>query len=207
LYDALHSRLLIVSEKGDKLHLVDADDLGDVVGSPVTVADGPVDVVVVWSRPGRLILNEVMLQPPGVTPEDGQWIEIHNPSAVTQDLTGVELAAELTSYTLVPVNGSALSVPAGGHVVVCSNPDALLNGGLICDFSFTTDPATPLETGGFELFLKESNGTVIDLADLKGQVPGGKALALKHPGYNNARRYSWANSGGTPGAANLDVSE
>jgi hypothetical protein len=207
LYDALHSRLLIVSAKGDKLHLLNGGDLGNVVGSPVTVAAGPVDVVVVWSRPGRLILNEVMLQPPGVTPEDGQWIELHNPSSETQDLTGVELATALTSYTLVPVNGSLLSVPPAGHVVVCSNPSALVNGGVSCDFSFSADPPSPLETGGFELFLKESNGTVIDSADLKGQVPGGQALALKHPGYNNARRYSWADSVGTPGAPNLDVSE
>ncbi|MFT7623358.1 MAG: hypothetical protein ACI9WU_002541, partial [Myxococcota bacterium] len=32
-------------------------------------------------------------------------------------------------------------------------------------------------------------------------------LALRHPAYNNRRRYSWSAAIGTPGGANFDVAD
>ncbi|HIA02949.1 MAG TPA: hypothetical protein EYN66_13760 [Myxococcales bacterium] len=200
--DALSQRLLVVAAKGDKLHLIKTADLSTVAGSPVTVAVNSVDVVTVWSRPGPLVLNEVMVSPEGIDPEKGQWIELHNPSGTEQSLAGVTIATELSVYTLTPVNGAALSLAAGAYAVICSNAELLSNGGVNCDFTFDAIP--PLALTGFELILRDSNGVVIDVAGLLGAVPMGQSMALKHPGYNNTRRYSWGESVGTPGAANSD---
>jgi hypothetical protein len=204
LHDPLMGRLFVLSSKGNQLHVLKDSDLSVPAGPPVVVGAAPVDIAVLWSRPGRLVLNEAMLQPVQGATEDGQWIEVHNPSAESQSLDGLVLKTTLAEYPLSSVVQPATDIPAGGFAVICSNPDAATNGGVSCDYSVDATP--PLLTSGLILTLvSAAGGAVLDRADLTGEVPSGLSLALKHPGFNNGRALSWEISLGTAGAANDDV--
>ncbi|MFT5434357.1 MAG: DNA-binding beta-propeller fold protein YncE, partial [Myxococcota bacterium] len=189
--DPLTGRVYIVSGVGETLHVLDGDTLNPVAGSPVSVAAGPVDVSVQWNHVGRIVINEVMVDPVGPDLEE-EWIELHNPSDTAVDITGWTLQAIGGSHQFV----GTPQIPAGGHLVLCRAPGAA---GLTCGATYD---GIELNDAGETLVLIDSAGSEVDRANLALPITGGETLALRHPGYNGERRYSFDSTSGTPGTAN-----
>jgi len=167
--------------------------LEPVAGSPAGVTAGPVDVSVVWSHVGRIVITEALVDPVGEDLEQ-EWVELHNPSLSAVDIGGWTLRSDVQSHTL-----ASLTVPAGGTAVLCRNATTAT---VTCDGSYGD---VELLDFGMALVLEDAAGREVDRAALTAPVPSGMTLALQHPGFNNARRYAWSPSTGTPGAPNDDV--
>ncbi len=197
--DPLSDRVYVTSAAGNTLTILGGATLTNIV-PPVTVAGGPVDVVVVRSRPGAAIITEVMANPSAVSDPDGEWFEVHNPGTTAIDLNGWTLETDAAFHTVT----QSVPIPAGGRAVLCRNGNAAENGGVTCDYAYT---GLPLTNTGVNLSLRSAASVLVDTAGLSAPIPTGKSLALRHPAYNNLRRYSWSDSDGTPGAANEDVGD
>ena len=199
--DSIGGRAYVTETASGKLHVFDSETLAPVSGSPASVAADPVDVVIVRSRPGALVLSEAMINPSAVDDADGEWFEVHNPGTTPVSLDGWTLTSDVAFFTF---GASAPTVAPGGFAVLCRNSNVAENGGVNCSGSYS---GVPLTNTGTNLFLTDPQGRPVDHAGLAAPIPTGKSLALRHAGYNNARRYSWSDSNGTPGAANADVAD
>jgi hypothetical protein len=76
-----------------------------------------------------VIINEIDYDQPST--DAAEWIELHNPNAVPQPLVGLDLVlvngngcSEYFRFSL-----DAITIPAGGHVVIGNHPCATSNGG------------------------------------------------------------------------------
>ena len=199
--DTLANRIYISGSGGSELHVLDATTLAPLPGSPLKVSAGPVDVVIFRSRPGPIIISEAMLDPDAVSDANGEWIELHNPGTVAVSLEGWTVETDFAFHTL---GAGAPTVAAGGYAVLCRNTNPVENGGISCAGGYS---GLPLSNDGTTLSLTPPSGPVADRARLTGPVPTGQTLALRHPAYDNGRRYSWSVSDGSPGAANTDVED
>ena len=144
------------------------------------------------------VFNEVMYHP--AAPTAPEWIELHNQMAVDLDLSRWRLSGGV-NFTFP----SGTTLPAGGFLLVASDP-AALPGAL--------GPWTGnLANGGEALQLKNVSGRTMDQLDYADRAPwplgadgSGASLAKRRLNDSGARPEAWDASwqvGGTPGELNF----
>ena len=136
---------------------------------------------------GDVIVTELMINPAATYDADGEWVELLNISETWLDLSGCQLRdADLDLCALSPVGGGELTLPPGGRLVLCANPESTLNGGVDCDASYpyhTTGQGCALANAGDEVILIDAGGALIDRVRYEAgegleQLPDGASLGL-----------------------------
>ena len=155
-----------------------------------------------WERdelqsPGSITFNEVLYAPASGASE---WVELHNPMAITMDLSGWALGGGIT-YAFP--EGTTLA--ADGYLVVAADPAQLASA--LGPF----DGA--LSDSGERLELRNNGGRLIDTVAYADDDPwpvapdgSGASLAKLTPDAASDHAENWRGSaelGGTPGAANV----
>ncbi len=150
------------------------------------------------------VFNEVMYHP--AVAGEAEWIELHNEMAINMDLTGWRISGGV-NFTM-PAN---TVIPAGGFLVVASDPAALQSAtgltGILGPWIGS------LDNGGESVRLRNMIGREMDALDYndggswpEGADGSGMSLSRK-PGHTSGQRpehwqASWQ-KGGTPGQINF----
>ena len=152
------------------------------------------------------VFNEIMYHPADDTAPE--WIELHNQMAVDMDLSGWSLSDgvefEFASDTVIP---------AGGYLVISSDPAALQ---ATTGFADALGPFVgALSNSGERLQLRDNNNRLMNEVDYndKGNWPiapdgSGVTLAKVNEGTASDLADNWAASasvGGTPGSGNFSL--
>ncbi|NNJ66019.1 MAG: ExeM/NucH family extracellular endonuclease, partial [Xanthomonadales bacterium] len=158
----------------------------------------------------ELVINEVMQNPAAVFDSDGEWFEIHNPTAGAIDIDGWTVKDnDIDSFVIA--NGGPLLVPAGGYVVLGNNADSGTNGGVTVDYEYS---GMFLSNGADELVLLDGGLNEVDRVEWDGGPafpdPTGASMALKDPALDNNVGANWCTAStpfgagdlGTPGGMN-----
>jgi Lamin Tail Domain len=177
---------------------------GDGPGDGPGAKDQASDIKV--APPTDVLITEFLADPKGVTDAYGEWIELHNPTAVAVDLTGWTLKDD--GYNK-HVFGS-LTIGPGEYKVLARSADPKLNGGVqnaypYADFTLTNS--------GDQIVLLDKAGKEVDRVVYPGAlVNPGYSAALRALNLDNANAGSWcpslsswaggAGDFGSPGAAN-----
>ena len=160
----------------------------------------------------KLVISEVMADPATISDANGEWFELHNPGSQLVSLTGFQIGS--ANDASVTITG-AVSVPAGGYVVVAKNPDNAVNGGLNAVFSFG---ALNLANNATDwLTIRDNVGALIDSVSWGATPPTGasrakRAMVIDCTPFSDARAWGTsttnyvATNRGTPGLAN-DVTD
>ena len=166
------------------------------------------------SAPGALIITEVMRDSADEEPDDGEWVELLNPTSNPIDLRGCTLGDAHDDAYLVESVLPVVVAPSE-YIVLAGNPDTATNGGLapahVWDDGFRMSNLTD------EVRLV-CGGTVIDEVGWGIGWPGESGVAMQlDPGVlkasDNDGAESWCNAKtmygdgsnlGTPGKPNLD---
>jgi subtilisin-like proprotein convertase family protein len=104
---------------------------------------------------GSIVVTEIMQNPLAVSDTNGEWFEVFNPGALDIDLFGWELF-DLGSESHVVA--SSVVVPAGDYAVLCANADVLVNGGVVCDYDYSSLLLTNTDD---EIGLRMSDGVTV----------------------------------------------
>ncbi|MGD2146801.1 MAG: ExeM/NucH family extracellular endonuclease [Anaerolineae bacterium] len=160
----------------------------------------------------EVVINEIMQNPSAVSDSNGEWFELHNPTASPIDIDGWTIKDEGADEHVID-NGGPLELPAGGFLVLGNNADKGTNGGAIVDYSYGSEWYQ--SNGVDEVVLLDESLTEIDRVDYDGGPafpdPNGAAMALQGPALdNNNVGDNWCLASkpygdgdmGTPGAAN-----
>lgn len=182
-----------------------------------------VSVARVFAAP---VINEIMYRPGTTYPENTglEFVELHNPGTAAVDLSGWAFT-DGVAYTFP----AGTTLPAGGFLVVASNPTTLAASG---GYSGALGPWTggdKLSNNGETITLSQPNGsggwTTIDEVDYADEGDwavrtrdslggwswvttantGGRSLERRNPALASTNGQNWAPSGaagGTPGAVN-----
>ncbi|HEU0299381.1 MAG TPA: lamin tail domain-containing protein [Longimicrobium sp.] len=146
-----------------------ADDASGPAGPSLSVSAGP-----------QIVINEVMADPSRVTDENGEWIEIHNWGNSPLSLQGWRIAsANDAPHTI----STALTVPAGGFVVLARNGTKSKNGGVTVQYVYGS--ALTLANAGDWITLKDGTGATIDSVAWS-STTAGAARGVKDPSADNA---------------------
>ena len=157
-----------------------------------------------------MLINEIMQNPSAVSDSSGEWFEIHNPTASPVDIDGWTIQ-DNDIDTFVINNGGALSIPAGGFLVLGNNSDSGTNGGVAVDYQYS---GMFLSNGGDELVLLDTALTEVDRVEWDGGPafpdPNGASMSLEDPTLDNNVGANWCTASssfgagdlGTPGTAN-----
>ena len=82
---------------------------------------------------GAIIVSEVMQNPAAVSDNDGEWFELHNTTGGSIDLDGCQLSDDDgLDHTI----SGPLVVGAGGYLVLGTEGDTGLNGGIPLDYEY-----------------------------------------------------------------------
>jgi len=141
--------------------------------------------------------------------DPGDWVELHNPSLVAVDLSGLRFRDE--GHVFVIPDGTGIE--AGGYLVLVENLTGFQTlfpgvGGVVGDLGFG------FSGGGEPLSLVAADGEVYDHVTYDDDPPWppepdglGPSLELIDPAYDNDQSYAWAASSnhGTPGTTNSAV--
>lgn len=135
------------------------------------------------------VINEIH-HDPDVKTERVEFVELHNPGALAEDLSGWQLT-DAIEFTFPP--GS--SIPAGGYLVVGEDPAAL-------QAKYGADALGPwsgrLDNQGERVVLRDRNGRVVDEVDYQlgfpwptvGDAPG-YSIELINPALDNDLGGHW----------------
>ncbi|HEX9939865.1 MAG TPA: lamin tail domain-containing protein [Longimicrobium sp.] len=155
---------------------------------------------------GQIVINEVMADPSAVADADGEWIEIHNRGAAAVSIQNWVLASNNDSPQTI---GTALSIPAGGYVVLARNGNGATNGGVTEDHAYTT---LNLANTSDWVALRDNLGASVDSALWSTAMPAGFTRGVSDPSLDNvdAKGANWhtattsygSGDKGTPGARN-----
>jgi len=177
---------------------------GAGIGSTPTAEAANVDDVVV---------NEIMVNPSAVSDADGEWIELHNTSGSSIDLTDWTIRVDTdgngsTSGDQYDNIFSGKTISAGGYFVICSNDDMSQNGGVDCDddYSFSLNNSS----SHILLYDNDSSDSIYKIEDVAYNTTQGGGLDT--PGqsmvYENGSPSTYNESTygdgdyGTPGSEN-----
>jgi len=170
---------------------------------------------IVCLNPGDLIITEVMQNPAAVSDDNGEWFEVYNTTSSDLDLFGLEFADDATIAELFIVNRN-LIIPAGGYLVFARVADPAVNGGLVPDYIYWSDPSFTLANAVDGITI-QCRGTVIDAIVWDDGAtfpdPTGASMSLSPDHLNatdNDDGANWAESAftyglgdyGTPGCSN-----
>ncbi|MBL9212204.1 MAG: lamin tail domain-containing protein [Opitutaceae bacterium] len=179
--------------------------------------------------PAAPVINEIMYRPGTGYPENTalEFIELHNPDATAIDLSGWAITAG-AAFTFP----AGTSLPAGGYLVVASNPTALATASGLAAGSIAGpwQAGATLANRGETVTLSRPGATAgswiavdtVDYADegdwatrtrdalggwswVSPASSGGRSLERRNPGLASTNGQNWGPSnaaGGTPGAAN-----
>jgi hypothetical protein len=132
-----------------------------------------------------VVINEIMQNPSAVSDGSGEWFEVHNPTANPVDINGWTIQ-DNDFDTFVINNGGALSIPAGGFLVLGNNSDSGTNGGVAVDYQYS---GMFLSNGGDELVLLDTALTEVDRVEWDGGPafpdPNGASMSLEDPTLDN----------------------
>jgi beta-lactamase superfamily II metal-dependent hydrolase len=155
---------------------------------------------------GQIVINEVMADPSAVADADGEWIEIHNRGAAAVSIQNWVIASNNDSPQTI---GTALSIPAGGYVVLARNGNGATNGGVTEDHAYST--LTLANTSDW-VALRDNLGASVDSASWSTAMPAGSTRGVSDPSLDNldAKGANWHTSTssfgsgdkGTPGGRN-----
>jgi len=188
---------------------------GRSVESPLAPQPAPVSTVLPAAGPNsatRLIISEIMPDPATISDANGEWFELHNPGVAAVSLTGFQIAS--ANDATVTIAG-AVSVPAGGYVVIAKNPDNAVNGGLNAVASFGAMNLANNSTDW--LLLRDNVGALVDsvswgVVPTTGAARAKRAMVIDCTPFSDTR--AWGNAAanyvasnrGTPNLAN-DVAD
>jgi len=181
-------RTYALGAQANVLHVRSSDTLAAVPQSPVPVPLGAVDVATAWTRPGAVVITEVL-----VNNIDDQWIELYNPGSDDLDIAGWTIETGVATYplpTTVP-----LTIATNTSIVIC-NGDTSPN--LPCD---ATIPGLIFGPAPHTITVRDGALTIIDHARVPG-MSGDQSRALIHPGYHNGRMTHWTVAAPSPGQTN-----
>ncbi|MEM6290720.1 MAG: lamin tail domain-containing protein [Myxococcota bacterium] len=162
---------------------------------------------------GEVIISEIMSNPDVIPDADGEWFELHNPSAdTTYQLAGCEISGvKGEDVIMLDVD---LTIEPGGYLTFAPASEADI--GFVPDYEY--DENYFIANGGDIISLR-CDGMVIDTVDYNGfPLEGGVSLNLDPDFFNatdNDLVASWcggtmeyvADNAGTPGAANTECVE
>ena len=143
-------------------------------------ANGPAGPSLNVSAGPQIVINEVLADPSKVTDDAGEWIEIHNWGRSSISLQGWKIgSANDAAHTI----SGALSVPAGGFVVLARNATKSKNGGVTVQYAYGT--AITLANTSDWVTLKDGTGATIDSVAWT-STTAGAARGVKDPSADNA---------------------
>lgn len=108
------------------------------------------------ANPGEIVINEFIANPAVVSDSNGEWVEIHNTTETAINIDGWALSDENSSHTIDA--GGTLLVPANDKLTLCRNDDPDENGGVVCDYEYSSFTLT---NSGGEIALADDGGEVI----------------------------------------------
>ncbi len=160
---------------------------------------------------GGVIVTEVMQNPAAVSDNDGEWFELHNTTGSSLDLEGCQLSDDDgLDHTIA----GPLVVWGGGYVVLGTEADTWLNGGVSLDYEY--GGGLNLTNGDDELILSCGGLQIDRIAWDDGATfpdPTGASMSLApayltHTANDDGSHWCEASSSygdgdlGTPGGAN-----
>ena len=164
---------------------------------------------------GDIVINEIMQNPSAVLDSNGEWFEVYNTTGSAIDIDGWVIKDDGTNTHTIN-NGGSLNVPAGGYLVLCANSTFAANGGVTCDYQYSS---FVLANGDDEIVIME--GLVeIDRVNYDGgtnwPAPNGASMEYSVPAAGDTSNNLFSNwhetdvstygdgDYGTPGAKNDD---
>ena len=133
---------------------------------------------------GDLVFDELLINPVAAG-DEGEWVELWNPSTTARVLDGCVLRDDGDDTYTVPggVETATVVVPAHGYLVLGRSADAVTSGGVVPDLVYS---GITLANTADELELV-CGGIVIDRVAWSDGWPSGTGLALSlDPGHANA---------------------
>ena len=127
----------------------------------------------------QVVINEVMANPNAVTDEAGEWFEVHNRGATAVSLQGWRIAS---ANDAVHTISTAVSVPAGGYVVLARNGTSSQNGGVTAGYAYGT---LALANASDWLALRDGSGATVDSVAWT-STPTGASRGVRDPSADNA---------------------
>lgn len=124
--------------------------------------------------PGDLVISEIMNNPASVLDNEGEWFEVHNPTANPVDLAGLVLDDGVGTAIV----GSSVTVAPGGYAVLGLNADMATNGGVAVHYAYTT---IKLQNSTGTLTLRAAGNVVVDTVhydEASGLDPDGQSRTL-----------------------------
>jgi beta-lactamase superfamily II metal-dependent hydrolase len=146
-----------------------ADNATGPGGPSLSVSAGP-----------QVVINEIMADPVKVTDDTGEWVEVHNWGATSVNLQGWKIAS---GNDAVHTISTALTVPAGGYVVLARNGTKSKNGGVTPAYTYGT--GVNLANGSDWLALRDGTGATVDSVAWT-SMPAGATRGVRDPSADNA---------------------
>jgi len=110
----------------------------DAVEVAADLVDNDCDLLIdegLWA-PGDLVITELMFNPNAVSDLSGEWFEVVNVSERLVALNGLEMVSAEDGFVTLMADSPVL-VPSGASAVIGNNADALTNGGVLVDLTYT----------------------------------------------------------------------
>lgn len=169
--------------------------------------DGEGGSFAVSALAGKIVINELMVDPSAVTDANGEWIEIHNRADTTMNLQGFTLAGNSDSNHII---STSLLIPSRGFVVLAKNGSSGTNGGVSVNYVYGT---MNLANSADWVALRDLSGNSVDSVSWSSTVPAGSSRGVTDPDADNlalagsnwhtsAAGYGAGGDDGTPGAQN-----
>lgn len=180
------------------------------------VRSDPALVLGAGTQSGVAVITEFMKDPAAVSDARGEWIEIKNNLPWRLNLEGWTITDNSGSAHVIDRGGQGLWFFRGQRLVLGSNGDMSLNGGVALDYVWSN---FSLSNTVDQIVLLDANGALVDRVDYTSSAPwpsaAGKAIALRQNFENavlNDDGANWCLSStplhasttdtGTPGALN-----
>ena len=179
-----------------------SDPDGAVGGDLSPTGDGPGPAAT------SLVVTEFMADPQAVFDSQGEWFEIHNPTANEVDLDGWTIKDGKSDSHVIK---GPLSIKAGAYIVLARDKNAATNGGVQAAYQYDS---FLLNNGGDQITLVDKSGATVNHLSYASSwgIYAGVSNALKAPNLDNTQQASWCNSGekwsgsagdtGSPGGPN-----
>ena len=148
--------------------------------------------------PGPIVplrITEVMRNPSGVHDDQGEWLEVFNPTDRPVDLRSWAVRDDGSNRHIIR---NSVVVPAGGYAVLGREGDSASNGGVSVAHVYGTD--IRLSNGADEVVLVDSHGRVVDRVAWDDGAewirPNGASMARVSPEAESGQAESWCESAG-----------
>lgn len=132
------------------------------------------------AQSGVAVITEFMKDPAAVSDARGEWIEIKNNLPWRLNLEGWTLTDNAGSSHVIDRGGQGLWFFRDQRLVLGSNGDMTLNGGVAVDYVWT---GFSLTNTSDQIVLLDTNGALVDRVDYSSSAPWpsapGQAIALR----------------------------